>query len=118
LSDASPAITYDGFVPTQELEGILHQLDLSVLYNHPSGIFGAFEALWYGQSNEGYDPKLPGDSFWQLNVFAGYRFLRRKAEVTLGLLNISDQDYHLNPLNVYNELPRERTLAVRLRLNF
>lgn len=118
LSDADPGVTYDGFAPKRQLEGILHRIDLSALYNHPSGIFGAFEALWYGQSNNGYDSELPGDSVWQLNAFAGYRFHRRKAEVTLGLLNISGQDYHQNPLNLYNELPRERTLAVRLRLNF
>ena len=42
----------------------------------------------------------------------------RKAEVTLGLLNITDQNYNLNPLNLYNELPRSRTLALRLQLNF
>ena len=63
-------------------------------------------------------PGEPGDDFWQFNAFAGYRFLHRKAEVTLGLLNITDQNYNLNPLNLYNELPRTRTLALRLQLNF
>jgi hypothetical protein len=38
--------------------------------------------------------------------------------MTLGLLNITDQNYNLNPLNLYNELPRSRTLALSLRLNF
>jgi hypothetical protein len=38
--------------------------------------------------------------------------------VTVGLLNIAGQDYNLNPLNIYNELPRARTLAVSLKLNF
>ena len=63
-------------------------------------------------------PAEPGDDFWQFNAFAGYRFLHRKAEVTLGLLNITDQNYNLNPLNLYNELPRSRTLALRLQLSF
>jgi hypothetical protein len=31
---------------------------------------------------------------------------------------MTDQDYKLNPLNYYNELPRERTLVARVRLNF
>ena len=70
------------------------------------------------QDNSGYGSTEPGDDFWQLNAFAGYRFPRRKAEVMIGLLNITDQDYRLNPLNIYNELPRERTLAFRFRLNF
>jgi hypothetical protein len=36
----------------------------------------------------------------------------------VGLLNITDQDYRLNPLNLYRELPRERTLAASLKFNF
>jgi len=74
--------------------------------------------VWYSQDNSGYSPPLAGDEFWQLNAYFGYRFFRRRAEVRLGVLNITDQDYQLNPLNLYSELPRERTLAVRLQLNF
>ena len=33
-------------------------------------------------------------------------------------LNITDQDYRLSPLNLYNELPRARTLTARLQINF
>ena len=54
----------------------------------------------------------------QFNVFAGYRFPRRSATITLGLLNLTDQNYRLNPLNLYNELPRERTLLARFQINF
>jgi len=95
----------------------LQQLSLSAIYNHPCGFFAQGEAQWYGQNNSGYTPSESAD-FWQFNVFAGYRFLQRRAEVTLGLLNITDQNYNLNPLNLYNELPRSRTLALSLRLNF
>ena len=93
-------------------------MDLTVIFNHPSGFFLAGEAQWFDQSNSGYTPGEPGDNFWQLNLFAGYRFPRRRAEVSLGLLNLTDQNYKLAPLNLHNELPRERTLAVRLQLNF
>jgi hypothetical protein len=34
------------------------------------------------------------------------------------LLNLTDRDYHLNPLNLYSELPRERTLAASFKFNF
>jgi len=54
----------------------------------------------------------------QLNVYAGYRLRRNFGDITIGFLNLTDQDYKLNPLNYYNELPRNRTLLVRLRLNF
>ena len=36
----------------------------------------------------------------------------------LGILNLTDQDYHLNPLTVYAELPRERTFVARVNFQF
>ena len=108
-----------GSAPTAErLEGVLHQANLFAILNYPCGFFGKGEAVWYAQNNQGYSPGLRGDDFWQLNVFAGYRFARRRAELTLGLLNLTDQDYRLNPLNLHGDPPRRRTLAVDLRLNF
>ena len=98
---------------------LLHQINLFGLYNHPSGIFAQLSSVWTAQSNEGYTPDdRPGDDFWQHNFYVGYRFPKRRAEVRLGLLNIADQDYQLNPLNYYLELPRARTLTASLKLNF
>jgi outer membrane receptor protein involved in Fe transport/Tfp pilus assembly protein PilF len=106
------------FQPSQKTRGLLNQLDLTAIYNHPSGFFAEGEAFWFGQNNYGYSPAEPGDSFCQFNLFGGYHFLRRRGEVTLGVLNLSGQDYNLNPLNIYNELPRSRTLVARLQLDF
>ena len=104
--------------PGDNLDSVLHQLSLDLGFNHPSGVFARFNALWSRQSNRGYAPDQPGDDFWQLNAWAGYRFPRRKAEVSVGLLNLTDRNYHLNPLTPYNELPHGRTLAVRLLVSF
>ncbi|MGA2786607.1 MAG: hypothetical protein ABSF60_03690, partial [Verrucomicrobiota bacterium] len=104
--------------PRQRLKGVLNQVDLVMVYNHPCGFYAQPEAHWYSQDNSGYDPAEPGQDFWQLNAFVGYRFLHRKAEVALGVLNLTDQNYKLNPLNLYDELPRSRTLALSLRVNF
>ena len=93
----------------QNEEAILHQLQLFGIVNYPSGLFFR---------NRGYAPDLPGDDFWQFSAFAGYRFWRRNAELTVGLLNLTDQDYQLNPLNLTPELPHERTLTVRFRFSF
>ena len=112
------ALLRDGFRAETELRATLQQLDLHAIYNHPRGFFASAQALWNHQSNAGYDPDLAGDEFWHFNVYAGYRFLQRRGEVTVGLLNIADQDYRLNPLTLYNELPRERTFYCRLRLRF
>ncbi len=99
-------------------EATLHQAQLFALYNHPSGFFARAEGYWAQQSNIGYAPDIPGDDIIQLNIYVGYRFRRNFGDITLGFLNLNDQDYKLNPLNYYNELPRERTLVLRARFNF
>jgi tetratricopeptide (TPR) repeat protein len=93
---------------------LLHQLILQVNYSHPCGFFAQAQALWYAQDNRNH----PDEDFWQFNVFAGYRFARRRVELLVGGLNLTDQDYRLNPINLYAELPRERTLVVSGKFNF
>jgi tetratricopeptide (TPR) repeat protein len=99
-------------------EATLHQAQVFALYNHPSGFFARAEAYWARQSNVGYAPDIPGDDIIQLNLYAGYRFRRNFGDITLGFLNLNNRDYKLNPLNYYDELPRERTLVARVRFNF
>ena len=96
----------------------LDQLTLFALFNHPSGFFARVEGNWYSQRNNGYVPAVPGDDFWQVNLFCGYRFWHRHAQIQLGLLNVNDQDYQLNPLNLYTDLPRGRTFAVNFQFIF
>jgi len=116
-------------VPHQRTEGLLQQLDLSAIYNHRSGVFTKMEAVWNAQHYSGYNAVqfgpnfvtsgfVPRDDFWQFNAYIGYRAFHRRAELTLGLLNLGDQNYSANALNLYNQLPRGRTLSVSLRLNF
>ena len=104
--------------PNQDVTAFLHQVDLYAIYQCHCGFFARFDALWSQQSNQGYSPDIPGDDFWQFNIFAGYRFLQRRAEARIGLLNLTDRDYKLNPLTLYNELPRERMLTVSFKFNF
>ena len=86
--------------------------------------FARAEALWNRQQNHGLLSELTGlpiergDDFWQFNSYLGYRFRRNLAEISVGLLNMTGRNYNLNPLNLYDELPRDRTLLVRCRLNF
>lgn len=101
-----------------EPEALLHQLKCFAIYNHPSGLFGTLQGLWTMQHQQGRQPRLPGEDFWQWNLLAGYRFPRRQAEITLGVLNLADEDYRLSPVSLYAELPRQRTLFASLRFNF
>ena len=112
------AVQAGGFQARRELDGTLQQANLFALFRHPSGFFARAHTVWTAQSNQGYSPERPGDNFWQFNLETGYRFARRRAEVRLGLLNVTDQNYRLNPLNLTAELPRSRTLAVRVQFNF
>ena len=99
-------------------DSTLDQLTLFALFNHPCGFFARAEGSWYLQSNDGYDSAEPGDDFWQVNLFGGYRFWHRHAQIRLGVLNLADQDYRLNPLNLYTELPRQRTFTVNFQFTF
>jgi hypothetical protein len=111
--------------------GLLQQSRFFALYNDVSGFFGRAEVLWAAQDNDGYPAKgaitnagirlvspANGADFWQLNLYAGYRLPRNIGDITLGLLNLTNRDYRLNPLNEYAELPRSFTIAVQTRLNF
>jgi tetratricopeptide (TPR) repeat protein len=112
----------DPFLPLANgpttVNGVLHQVYLNATWNHPSGLFAQFNALWSLQRNRGYSPAEPGDNFWQLNFLAGYRFPRRQAQISIGILNLTDCDYRLEPLTFYNELPRSRTIAAQFTFNF
>jgi Flp pilus assembly protein TadD len=116
LHEVLPAIPVAG-ADTLET-ALLHQAGAYLLFNHPSGFFARAEVQWYDQHNSGYTPALGDSDFVQENVFAGWRLARRRLELQLGILNLGGGDYHLNPLNVYSELPRKRVFEARLNFEF
>ena len=103
----------------QDEQAVLGELKLFLIWNHPSGFFAEWDSDWYRQSNRGYTPDRPGDSFWHHNLHLGYRLPHRRAEIRVGLLNLADQDYRMNPLNwmATDPAPR-RTIYTSLRINF
>ncbi len=102
----------------RDAQGVLHQVSLYANYNLPCGFFAQGEGLWTAQDNRGDTSALKDDDFWQLNAYVGYRFWRRHAEARIGVLNITDEDYRLNPLNLYSELPRERMFYASFKFYF
>lgn len=113
LSDAAtPAVA--GLLNTEQ-QARLHQLGPRVFFNSAGGWFGSAEALWTTQS--GTDPAAGdfGEDFWQVNLFAGYRFWRRQVEARIGLLNVTDDGHRLHPLNLTPRYPQSRTLSLSLR---
>ncbi len=109
-----PASVY----PSQDQSAYLHQIGAYLLYNHPSGLFAEFDAHGYLQENLGYTPAEPGDDFVQLNIEGGWRFYHRRANLLVGVLNLTGQNYRLNPLNVYSELPRSRVFNAQFSFEF
>lgn len=96
----------------------LGEVAFNLNYNHPSGFFGAWNSSFLHQNNKGYETPLDDSRFWTHDAFVGYRLKRRTAEFRAGILNISDVDYQLAPLNNYGTIPRGRTVFVSLRFNF
>lgn len=104
---------------------LLQEVLLRLGFTHHSGVFARAEYRWLGQDNEGYGypnawnaESRPGDSVFQLDLYVGLRFARRRGEVVLGCLNVTDEDYRLNSLTPFFELPRERVWAGQVRLSF
>jgi outer membrane receptor protein involved in Fe transport len=107
-----------GFTPRTKLRGTIQTLDVHGIYQHPSGFFSRLNGSWTQQSNKGYPTTRPNENFWQWDFLAGYRFSQRRAELTLGVLNLTDQNYQLNALNLHHEKPRDRTFVAQFRFHF
>ncbi|WP_193212563.1 TonB-dependent receptor domain-containing protein [Luteolibacter marinus] len=102
-------------------EATLTEVMFNANWNSPCGFFARVEANYYSQDLEDDPSRLPlrsGDSFWQFNALAGYRFNQNQCEITAGVLNIGDTDYRLSALNPRSEIVRDRTAVIRIRYSF
>jgi tetratricopeptide (TPR) repeat protein len=123
LSDARLKTDFPEIDPSQGVNsftdrGLLHLVSLNGIFQHPSGFFASAEGQWWAQELSDNLSSMPGDHFWQLNLMAGYRSPHRHFELSVGLLNVTDQNYNLSPINLYPDLARQRTFVTRLQLNF
>ena len=100
------------------LESQLHTLGLGFSYRNPSGFFGRWENIFHYQQNENSTSESTSRHPWQMNAEAGWQFLQRRLEFAVGVLNATDNDFRLNPLNYHLDPPRERICYSRLTLSF
>jgi outer membrane receptor for ferric coprogen and ferric-rhodotorulic acid len=89
----------------------------------PCGFFSQATANWWIQHNAYNNftaggASEPGNNFWQCNIFAGYRFPRRHVELAVGLVNIFNQGYNIDPATYFLEQARTRTFVATLKFNF
>ncbi|HET7534848.1 MAG TPA: hypothetical protein VFJ90_00240, partial [Candidatus Didemnitutus sp.] len=97
----------------------LDEVLLHAVWNSPLGWFAWTQAAWRKQEVTTLPVNLTThDDFWQVDVAAGRRFRQNKCEISAGVLNLTDQDYQLNPLTYTQNIPHERTFFVRCRVGF
>jgi hypothetical protein len=120
LETALPALAGVSGVSSldQNQRAVLQHGELFLIYNNPHGFFAEWDSDWFHQDNHADLAGLPGDDFWQHNCFVGFVFPHRRAELRAGLLNLTDRDYRLDPLNLQSELARRRTFTASFRVNF
>ncbi len=73
-----------------------HQIPLKVHYNHPNNLFIAFVTTYVEQKV--VFPFFPGeeqsrDSFWLVDLSAGYRFSKRRGAISIGVKNLFDESF-------------------------
>lgn len=105
------------FARHRQSEADLHELTIGVSYILPRGLFARADARWLDQSSQGFNSR-PSERFPQLDLIGGWIFRDRRGEIAVGVLNLTDTDYRLNPLNRHLEFQRERTIYTRLKFNF
>jgi tetratricopeptide (TPR) repeat protein len=120
LSQDFPKVDHSLFIGpvASDKIGVLQTLSFNALFRHPTGFFAGAEEVWWKQTLRGDLSGMSGEDFWQLNLLAGYRFPKRHAEITIGLLNATDRNYNFHPINLTPDLPQQRTLYARFQLNF
>jgi Tfp pilus assembly protein PilF len=123
-------LTVNDFVPetgttvTQAHENsTLNELSLFANYYLPCGFFSQIQGNYWDQHNAynnftATGASEPGDEFWQCNIYAGYRFARRHAEAAVGVVNLFNQDYNIDPVTYFLEQAHNRTFVASLKLSF
>lgn len=103
-------------------EATLDEVSTHAVWNTPSGWFAGTQVVWRQQDVTITSPGFPQpgshEDFVQVDVWAGWRFRQNRCELTAGVLNLTDQDYQLNPLTYTRYLPHERTFFARCRVGF
>jgi hypothetical protein len=121
VNDFVPA-TGTTFVQGHE-NSTLNEFSLFGNYYLPCGFFSQFQGNWWVQHNAynnftASGASEPGADFWQFNLYAGYRFPRRHVELAVGLVNMFNQGYNVDPVTYFLEQARTRTLVASLKFNF
>jgi outer membrane receptor protein involved in Fe transport len=93
--ERGPLASLDNGTPRSAL---LHRAPLSLGYYHPNGFFTRLTVTYVNQDVEVRDDNAPlgtsdaSDRFWSTDLFIGYRPSKRLGIVTLGVINLFDEE--------------------------
>ena len=109
-----------GMTYPQHQNSTLNNLTFFGNFYTPCGFFSQIQYNWWSQDNNlnSLGAAEPDDQFWQLNLFGGYRFPRRHVEMAVGVLNLFNHNYNIDPVTYFLEQARNRTFVASLKLSF
>jgi hypothetical protein len=111
-----PPGTTDPNIYNEHENSTLNEVSLFGNFAAPCGFFSLVQANYWDQFNT--LPGEGGDGFWQFNLYAGYRFPHRHVELTVGVVNVGNQDYHIDPVTYFLEQAHSRTFVASMKFNF
>lgn len=116
LGDA-PVLAIPGWESTSQTRLLVQRVNLGLRYHAPSGWYAGADAMWWREWGSGARSAGLVDNV-RLDLLAGYRFARRRAEVEVGIENLLDDDPRPSPLSVSGLVSRERAWVVRARWSY
>jgi len=121
---------YEHFDRDPELPGVeqisdlkTHRLPLGLSWFSPNGLIGKLRATYVNQKGEfglgagGNLTEEDSDNFWIVDASLGYRLPKRYGIVSLGVLNLLDEEFKFQDTDPAQPLiPPERTALLRFTL--
>ncbi|MBI1884680.1 MAG: TonB-dependent receptor [Chlamydiae bacterium] len=99
-------------------ESSTHRLRTGLNFFHPKGWFIRTSATWRNQDLEGYRSSDGIQDFWIWNASIGYQFPKRYGLIILSVTNILDEDFIYESLGLDARFIPQRSVNVRVSLNF
>ncbi len=87
-------------------------------YQNTNGWFAGTDLSYWIQQSDSITPEIGDTNAPNLNLSIGYRLQKQRGEITFSILNLTDEEYELNPVNNYSEPPHERTFVIQTRFSF
>jgi Tfp pilus assembly protein PilF len=110
----------NGLTYPQHQNSTLNEASFYGNFYEPCGFFTQAEVNWWNQDNtlNALGAAEPNSEFWQVNVYAGYRFPRRHIELAIGGLNLFNHNYNIDPVTYFLEQAHNRTFVASCKFTF